>query len=61
MSQLGNCSGGPHPEKYGASHLVVRYEPIVALKLDPQNPQAHGGICWAFAVGKLPPQGIWLN
>jgi hypothetical protein len=20
--------------------------------------QAHGGICWAFAAGKLPPQGI---
>ena len=41
MSQLGNCSGGTDPERYGASHLAVRYEPIVALKLDPQNPRLH--------------------
>ncbi|MGI8568328.1 MAG: ParB/Srx family N-terminal domain-containing protein [Methylocella sp.] len=41
MSQLGNCSGGPQPEKYGASQLAVHYEPIVALKLDPQNPRLH--------------------
>ena len=41
MSQLGNCSGGTDPERYGAPRLAVRYEPIVALRLDPQNPRLH--------------------
>jgi hypothetical protein len=41
MSQLENCSGGTEPERYGASRLAVRYEPIVALRLDPQNPRLH--------------------
>ena len=40
MSQLGNCSG-TDPERYGASRLAVRYEPIMALRLDPQNPRLH--------------------
>jgi hypothetical protein len=31
MSQLGIGSGGTDPERYGASRLAVRYEPIVAL------------------------------
>ena len=39
MSKLGNCSGGTDPERYGGSRLAVRYEPIVALRLDPQNPR----------------------
>ena len=30
-----------NPERYGASRLAVRYEPIVALRLDPQNPRLH--------------------
>ena len=41
MSQLGNCSGGTDPESYGATRLAVRHEPIVALRLDPQNPRLH--------------------
>jgi hypothetical protein len=41
MSQLGNCSDGTDPERYGASRLAVRYEPIMALRLDPQNPRLH--------------------
>jgi DNA methylase/ParB-like nuclease domain len=41
MSQLRTCSGGPDPENYGGSRLAVRYEPIVALRLDPQNPRLH--------------------
>jgi DNA modification methylase len=41
MSQLGTCSGGTDPERYGGSQLAVRYEPIVALRLDPQNPRLH--------------------
>ena len=41
MSQLGNCSGGTDPERYGASRLAVRYKSIVALRLDPQNPRLH--------------------
>jgi hypothetical protein len=30
---------GTDPERYGASRLAVRYEPIMALRLDPQNPR----------------------
>jgi ParB-like chromosome segregation protein Spo0J len=41
MSQLGNCSGGTDPEGYGPSRLAVRYESIMALRLDPQNPRLH--------------------
>ena len=41
MSQLGNCSSGTDPERYGTSRLAVRHEPIVALRLDPQNPRLH--------------------
>src|SRR4030081_1177034 len=41
MSHLESCSGGTEPERYGASRLAVRYEPIVALRLDPQNPRLH--------------------
>jgi hypothetical protein len=41
MSQLGNCSGGTDAERYGPSRLAVRYESIVALRLDPQNPRLH--------------------
>jgi ParB-like nuclease domain len=41
MSQLGNCSGETDLEKYGGSRLALHYEPIVALRLDPQNPRLH--------------------
>ena len=41
MSRLGNCLDGTDPERYGASRLAVRYEPIMALRLDPQNPRLH--------------------
>ena len=41
MSEFGNCSGGTDPERYGAPRLAVRYEPIVALRLDRQNPRLH--------------------
>jgi ParB-like chromosome segregation protein Spo0J len=41
MSQLGNCSDGTDPERYDTSRLAVRHEPIVALRLDPQNPRLH--------------------
>ena len=41
MSELENHSGRTDPERYGALRLAVRYEPVTALRLDPQNPRLH--------------------
>jgi len=41
MLNVENHSGRTDPERYGAPRLAVRYEPVTALRLDPQNPRLH--------------------
>jgi DNA modification methylase len=42
MFDVGNQLGQTAPESYGGRRLAVRYSPIAALRLDPQNPRRHG-------------------
>jgi ParB-like nuclease domain len=41
MINVENHLGPTDPERYGAPRLAVRYEPVAALRLDPQNPRLH--------------------
>src|ERR1700756_5691002 len=41
MFDVGNQRGKTPPESYGGWRLAVRYSPIAALRLDPQNPRLH--------------------
>src|SRR5246127_5547461 len=41
MLYVENHVGRTDPESYGAPRLAVRYEPVAALRLDPQNPRLH--------------------
>jgi hypothetical protein len=41
MFDVGNQLGQTALESYGGSRLAVRYSPIAALRLDPQNPRLH--------------------
>jgi ParB-like nuclease domain len=41
MVNVENHLGPVDPERYGGRRLAVRYEPVAALRLDPQNPRLH--------------------
>ena len=41
MLNVENHLAPTDPERYGAPRLAVRYEPVAALRLDPQNPRLH--------------------
>jgi hypothetical protein len=41
MFDVGNQLGQTALESYGGRRLAVRYSPIAALRLDPQNPRLH--------------------